>query len=60
MYESDFYRHNVQRLLVVAYLLVFLIFTLLGILYYQYIHAPNAQYFASTLDGRLVEIYPAH
>ena len=60
MYESDFSRHNVHRLLVEVYLLVFLSFTLLGILYYQYIHAPNAQYFATTFDGRLVDIYPVH
>lgn len=53
-----FYRDSYRRLFTVAFLLSFLVFALLGLIFYQYKTRPTVKYFATTSNGQLIEIHP--
>lgn len=55
-----FSRVNFNRLITLSYLLSFIIFLLLGTIYYQYFTRPAPHYFATTSDGRLIELTPVN
>lgn len=52
-----FYRDNFRRLLILAFILVFIVFLLMGYILYQHFTKPSPKYFIATSDGRLVEIH---
>lgn len=56
--QSQFYRDGYRRLFVLVFLLLIVGFGLLGIIIYQHINRPIPKYFATTSDGRLIEIKP--
>lgn len=56
--QGQFYRNNFRLLLNVAYILIGLCFCLLLFILYQHITQPPPYYFASTMDGRIIEISP--
>lgn len=55
---SLFYRDGFRRLLTFSFVMVILIFGLLGLIFYQNHTRPTVKYFATTSDGRLIEIVP--
>lgn len=56
--SSQFYRNNYRRLIKFSFILIGVMFLLLGTLFYQYMTRPSVNYFVTTTDGRLVEIFP--
>lgn len=56
--HSQFYRNNFRRLLTVMFILLGVGYILLGLIIYQYYTRPEPHYFATTSDGRLIEIQP--
>lgn len=56
--QPRFFQINFRRLLNLSYVLLGIIFLLLMLAYYQHIAKPKPHYFATTSDGRLVEITP--
>lgn len=56
--QGQFYKNNFRQLLKVAYALIGLCFCLTLFILYQYITKPPPHYFATTLDGRMIEIFP--
>ena len=56
--QPYFFRNNFRRLLTTAFVLLFLISILIGIIFYQYYTRPAIHYFVTTSDGRLIEIKP--
>jgi intracellular multiplication protein IcmL len=56
--QSQFYRNNYRRLLYFVLFLIIVAFILLGVIVYQHMTRPVPKYFATTSDGRLIEIQP--
>ena len=56
--RPQFYRRGFRNLLRVAYILTAVIFVLLLISFYQFFTTPTPNFFATTQDGRLIEIFP--
>jgi intracellular multiplication protein IcmL len=56
--QNLFYRNNYRKLLKVSAGIVLLNFILLSIIFYEYYTRPIPKYFATTNDGRLIEISP--
>jgi hypothetical protein len=56
--QGAFYKNNFRLLLNVAYVLIGLCALLTLFIWYQYLTKPAPHYFATTIDGRLVEIFP--
>jgi hypothetical protein len=56
--QGPFYRNHFRQLLKVAYILVVICFGLALYIFYQYITTPTPSYFATTIDGRMIEIFP--
>jgi hypothetical protein len=56
--QPYFFRNNYRRLITTAFVLLSLIFILIGIIFYQYYSRPAVHYFVTTSDGRLIEIHP--
>jgi len=54
--QTQFYRNNYRRLLHFVLFLNLVAFILLGVIVYQHMTRPIPKYFATTSDGRLVEI----
>jgi hypothetical protein len=56
--QGPFYRNNFRLLLNVGYVLLGICFCLVIYIFYQYITTPPPSYFATTIDGRMIEIFP--
>ena len=53
-----FYRDAYRRLFNFSFVLLFLIFVLIAVIFYQYKTRPTVNYFATTSNGQLIEIHP--
>lgn len=53
-----FYRDAYRRLFTTSFVLLFLIFLLIAVIFYQYKTRPTVKYFATTSNGQLIEIHP--
>lgn len=56
--QGSFYRNHFRQLLKLGYGLLGLCFCLTLYIFYQYITTPIPSYFATTIDGRMIEIFP--
>ena len=56
--RNNFYRDNYRRLVTALLLLLIMIIFLVGIVYYQISHRPEPRYFATTVDGRIMQLFP--
>jgi intracellular multiplication protein IcmL len=56
--RNNFYRDNYRRLVGSLMVLLFIIVVLAGILFYQVINRPEPKYFATTVDGRIMPLFP--
>ena len=58
MLRNNFYRDNFRRLMVFCLLLLAIIGGLMGYIYYLQTHQPTPKYFATTHDGKLIQLVP--
>lgn len=58
MLRNNFYRDNFRRMMVFCLLLLAIIGALIGNIYYLQTHQPTPKYFATTHDGKLIELLP--
>jgi len=56
--QGEFYRNNFRRLIKITYIFIIVIFLLLAFIFYQFFTTLPPKYFATTQDGRLVEVIP--
>ena len=56
--QSQFYRNNYRRLLLIAFIFLIIAYGMLAIVIFQHVTRPIPQYFVTTIDGRLIEIKP--
>jgi len=56
--QGEFYRDNFRRLIKIAYIFITVIFLLLALIFYQFFTTLPPKYFATTQDGRLIEVIP--
>jgi intracellular multiplication protein IcmL len=56
--RNDFYRDNYRRLVIALVMLLAIIILLLGIIAYQITNRPEPKYFATTVDGRIMQLFP--
>lgn len=57
--QAVFYRNGYRRLATLGVVLSIIMILLIAIILYQYFNRPPIKYFATTSDGRLIEIFPA-
>lgn len=58
MLRNEFYRDRYRHTLSTCLLLILVIIALVGLSYYMYITRPTPKYFATTPDGKLLEMIP--
>lgn len=56
--RNNFYRDNYRRLVLSLMFLLFIIIFLAGIVFYQIYNRPEPKYFATTTDGRIMQLFP--
>ncbi|MCL5260510.1 MAG: type IVB secretion system apparatus protein IcmL/DotI [Gammaproteobacteria bacterium] len=56
--RNNFYRDNYRRLVGALLLMLFIVIVLAGTIFYQATHRPEPKYFATTIDGRIMPLYP--
>ena len=56
--RNNFYRDNYRRLIVALMFLLVVTTVLAAVTLYQATHRPDPKYFASTSDGRIMQLYP--
>lgn len=56
--RNDFYRDNYRRLVGCVLLLLAIVVLLVSIVFYQIINRPAPKYFATTVDGRIMQLFP--
>lgn len=56
--RNDFYRDNYRRMMTLCLLLLFTIVALIGFSAFLYTTRPTPQYFATTPDGKLIDMIP--
>ena len=56
--RNNFYRDNYRRLVGCVLLLLVIVILLVGIIFYQIINRPAPKYFAATVDGRIMQLFP--
>lgn len=56
--QSNFYTIAYRKLLSFSYFMLFLIFIALALIIFQYLTQKPPTYFITTVDGRLIEIFP--
>ena len=56
--HTDFYLKAFRRLLRAAIFLIVIVIALIALILYQNATRPVIRYFATTIDGRLIEIHP--
>lgn len=56
--RNNFYRDNYRRLVVALLALLLIVSALVGAVIYQVMNRPEPRYFATTVDGRIMPLYP--
>jgi intracellular multiplication protein IcmL len=56
--RNDFYRDNYRRLVIAVVFLLIIVATLISVVFYQIYNRPEPKYFASTVDGRIMQLFP--
>lgn len=56
--RNNFYRDNYRRLVSSMLILLVIIVILVGTILYQITNRPEPRYFATTVDGRIMPLYP--
>jgi len=56
--RNNFYRDNYRRLVLVVLFMLIINGALTGMVFYQIVNRPEPRYFATTLDGRILPLYP--
>lgn len=56
--RNNFYRDNYRRLVLSLMFLLFIIIFLAGVVFYQIYNRPEPKYFATTTDGRIMQLFP--
>jgi len=56
--RNNFYRDNYRRLVSALLFLLVIIIISVGIIFYQITHRPEPRYFATTVDGRIMPLFP--
>lgn len=56
--RNNFYRDNYRRLVGALLVLLVTITLLVGVVFYQIIKRPEPKYFATTVDGRIMPLFP--
>ncbi len=54
--KSNFYSQGFRQLIICAFALSLIAFSLIGLIVYQHLNRPKPQFFVTTSDGRLIEI----
>jgi intracellular multiplication protein IcmL len=55
--RNNFYRDNYRRLVGSLMVLLVVIVSLVGVVFYQIINRPEPKYFATTVDGRIMQLF---
>lgn len=56
--RNNFYRDNYRRLVLSLMFLLFIVIFLVGVIFYQIYNRPESKYFATTTDGRIMQLFP--
>ncbi|EKE01389.1 MAG: IcmL protein [uncultured bacterium] len=56
--RNNFYRDNYRRLVGALMVLLLVIVVLVGVVFYQIANRPEPRYFATTVDGRIMPLFP--
>ncbi len=56
--RNNFYRDNYRRLVGALLILLVIIIMLIGTVFYQIMNRPEPRYFATTVDGRIMQLFP--
>jgi intracellular multiplication protein IcmL len=56
--RNNFYRDNYRRTMVMCLVLLLIVASLIGYLYFLHINRPTPTYFATTHDGKLIKMIP--
>jgi len=56
--RNNFYRDNYRRLVGALLILLVAIIMLIGTVLYQIMNRPEPRYFATTVDGRIMQLFP--
>ncbi len=56
--RNNFYVDSYRRLIIVLLLLIVTILGLVGVIFWQVYHRPKPQYFATSTDGRIMQLFP--
>lgn len=56
--RNNFYRDNYRRLVGAMVVLLVIVTLLVGIICYQVSNRPEPRYFATTVDGRIMQLFP--
>lgn len=56
--RNNFYRDNYRRLVVSLLAVLLIVSMLVGTVLYQIMNRPEPRYFATTVDGRIMPLYP--
>ena len=56
--RNNFYRDNYRRIVGALLFLLVIIIMMIGTILYQIINRPEPRYFATTVDGRIMPLYP--
>jgi intracellular multiplication protein IcmL len=56
--RNNFYRDNYRRLVGALLILLVIVITLVGTILYQVVNRPEPKYFATTVDGRIMPLFP--
>lgn len=56
--RNNFYRDNYRRLVGSLMILLVIVVMLVGVVFYQIINRPEPKYFATTVDGRIMPLFP--
>jgi len=56
--RNNFYRDNYKRVVSSVLFLLIINVSLVGVVFYQIANRPEPQYFATSVDGRVIPLYP--
>jgi intracellular multiplication protein IcmL len=56
--RNNFYRDNYRRLVSALLILLVIVIMLIGTIFYQIMNRPEPRYFATTVDGRIMQLFP--
>ncbi len=55
--RNNFYRDNYRRVVGALMVLLVIVVTLVGVVFYQIVNRPEPKYFATTVDGRIMPLF---